>query len=76
MKFAFQRSKGVVPAMFDSPIDYCPVCNEMVLLDQTHRECASEHHCSSAVACPLKPCFSGYDFSSQNQHRIPNERQA
>lgn len=60
--------------MFDSPIDYCPVCNEMVLLDQTRRECASEHHCASTVACPLERCFSGYDFSSPNKHRIPNER--
>jgi len=61
--------------MFDSPIDYCPVCKEMVLLDQTRRECAAEHHCRKKVVCPLERCFSGYDFSSPEPvgHRIPNE---
>ncbi|TRZ58272.1 MAG: hypothetical protein D4S02_12450 [Rhodocyclaceae bacterium] len=61
--------------MFDSPIDYCPVCKEMVLLDQTHRECAAEHHCRKSVVCPLKACFSGYDFSSPKpvRHTIPDE---
>ncbi len=49
--------------MFDSPFDYCPVCKEVVLLDQTHRECAREHCCASNQVCPLERCFSGYDFS-------------
>jgi hypothetical protein len=61
--------------MFDSPIDYCPVCKEMVLLDQTRCECATEHHCRKRVVCPLDTCFSGYDFSSQKpaRDRISNE---
>ena len=61
--------------MFDSPIDYCPVCKEMVLLDQTRRECASEHHCRKSAVCPLDSCFSGYDFSSPDpaRDRISNE---
>ena len=60
--------------MFDSPIDYCPVCKEMVLLDQTRRECATEHHCRKSVACPLERCFSGYDFSGPKPelHKSPN----
>jgi hypothetical protein len=62
--------------MFDSPIDFCPVCKEMVLLDQTRRECASEHRCRGTVTCPLQRFFSGYDFSSKPQHRISNERNA
>ncbi|MFA6312175.1 MAG: hypothetical protein WC681_11895 [Sterolibacterium sp.] len=60
--------------MFDSPVDYCPVCNELVLLDQTRRECATEHRCDSGVTCPLERCFSGIDFSSPDHYRIPNEQ--
>ena len=47
--------------MFDSPFAYCPLCGEMVLLDQTRRECAAEHGCGERE-CPLGGCFSGYDF--------------
>lgn len=49
--------------MFDSPIEACPVCGQMVLLDQTQRECAREHHCSTRTECPLKKFFTGIDFS-------------
>ena len=49
--------------MFDSPIDKCPVCGQMVLLDQTQFECAREHHCSSDTVCPLMKYFTGIDFS-------------
>ena len=50
--------------MFDSPIEPCPVCGEMVLLDQTQVECAREHHCSSELPCPLRRFFTGLDFSA------------
>ncbi|OHC66121.1 MAG: hypothetical protein A3H93_07485 [Rhodocyclales bacterium RIFCSPLOWO2_02_FULL_63_24] len=49
--------------MFDSPIDYCPVCGQMVLLDQTHAECAREHDCAAGTPCPLQQYFTGIDFS-------------
>lgn len=49
--------------MFDSPIERCPVCREMVLLDQTQAECAREHHCRKGAACPLAQYFTGIDFS-------------
>jgi len=49
--------------MFDSPVAPCPVCREMVLLDQTRRECAREHHCPDLTACPLDNYFCGIDFS-------------
>jgi len=49
--------------MFDSPIERCPVCGEMVLLDQTRRECAREHRCRGDVVCPLDKYFTGIDFS-------------
>lgn len=49
--------------MFDSPIDYCPVCGQMVLLDQTQTECAHEHRCAADMPCPLQSYFTGVDFS-------------
>ncbi len=48
--------------MFDSPIESCPVCGQIVALDQTQRECAREHHCDSGTECPLRECFTGLDF--------------
>lgn len=49
--------------MFDSPFDQCPLCGQMVLLDQTQFECAREHACSKDVVCPLRKYFTGMDFS-------------
>ncbi|MDP2134840.1 MAG: hypothetical protein Q8J99_14665 [Sulfuritalea sp.] len=49
--------------MFDSPIEPCPVCGQMVLLDQTQVECAREHGCRSETPCPLQKFFTGIDFS-------------
>ena len=49
--------------MFDSPIDQCPVCGQMVLLDQTRVECALEHGCHPDTPCPLQKYFTGIDFS-------------
>jgi len=49
--------------MFDSPIANCPVCGQMVLLDQTRPECAREHSCSTDTLCPLQKYFTGIDFS-------------
>lgn len=49
--------------MFDSPFDLCPVCGQMVLLDQTQVECAREHSCATDTECPLKKYFTGIDFS-------------
>ncbi len=49
--------------MFDSPIHECAVCGQMVLLDQTQRECAREHDCDGGVVCPLEQYFIGIDFS-------------
>jgi hypothetical protein len=51
--------------MFDSPVAPCPVCGEMVLLDQTKTECAREHRCSKTTICPLQKSFSGIDFSKK-----------
>ena len=50
--------------MFDSPIEACPVCGQIVILDQTRDECAREHHCESKAGCPLQKFFTGLDFSA------------
>ena len=50
--------------MFDSPIEACPVCGQIVILDQTRVECAREHHCDKSVECPLNKFFTGLDFSA------------
>lgn len=43
---------------FDSPIGRCEAAKEMVLLDQTQAECATEHGCQSGQKCPLEGCFA------------------
>jgi len=59
--------------MFDSPIAPCPFCGEMVLLDQTQRECAAEHRCERRD-CPLADCFTGHDFTAPT--RLPSSRKS
>lgn len=54
--------------MFDSPFAYCPKCKQMVLLDQTQRECKAEHGCGD-IECPLLTHFSGYDFQSPTESK-------
>jgi hypothetical protein len=57
--------------MFDSLIDRCPVCGEMVLLDQTRIECAREHGCAKGIRCPLEKYFTGLDFSvAQDKEKL------
>ena len=41
----------------DSPIEYCPVANRYVLLDQTQDCCARDMDCP-AVDCPLAHFFA------------------
>lgn len=60
--------------MFDSPIACCPVCGEMVLLDQTRGECARERHCGIESPCPLRKYFTGIDFSvDQPKEKLRDE---
>ncbi len=42
---------------FDSPIEYCPVANRYVLLDQTQKSCARDMDCH-ALNCPLARFFA------------------
>jgi hypothetical protein len=50
--------------MFDSPFEYCPRCQEVVLLDQSLGECAREHGCERSL-CPLHKLFTGQDTEAQ-----------
>lgn len=43
---------------FDSPISPCEAVHEMVLTDQTQRQCALEHGCPPGRQCPLDGCFA------------------
>lgn len=43
---------------FDSPIGRCEAVREMVLLDETRRECAGEHDCPPGFKCPLEGRFA------------------
>lgn len=42
----------------DSPIGRCEAVREMVLLDETQKECAREHGCPEGRDCPLKGWFT------------------
>jgi hypothetical protein len=43
-------------SMLDCPFEFCPICKEGILLDQTLDECAREHGCEQA-GCPLQKLF-------------------
>lgn len=43
---------------FDSPIARCEAVREMVLTDETQRECAAEHACPADRQCPLAGYFT------------------
>ena len=45
-------------SVFDSPIARCTAVHEMVLTDETQRECAREHACPPGRVCPLQGYFS------------------
>jgi len=43
---------------FDAPIARCETMHQMVLLDETRKECACEHGCPPGQECPLAACFA------------------
>ncbi|MCK9381202.1 MAG: hypothetical protein M0P95_09065 [Sulfuritalea sp.] len=60
--------------MFDSPVEPCPVCGQMVLLDQTQVECARQHGCSTDLPCPLQKYFTGIDFGvEQSKQKLRDQ---
>lgn len=57
--------------LFDSPFERCPRCNAYVLLDQTARECAEEHHCE-LDHCPLAPYFEQRETPDEGTSPTPS----
>ena len=55
--------------MFDSPMEQCPVCGEMVTLDQSFTECRDKHDCAANQVCPLRKYFIGADTNSGSQKK-------
>jgi len=61
---------------FDAPIARCETMHQMVLLDETRRECACEHGCPPGQACPLAACFARQSGLYRNAPRDPPRRPA
>jgi len=65
---------------FDSPVGRCEVVGELVLLDETQRECAREHGCAPGQACPLRGYFAEFsgvgDPAELPRKRVRRTRQA
>lgn len=57
--------------MFDSPMEYCPLCGEMVTMAQTVTECQRKQGCGVEQACPLGKYFSGVDGDPGTQPEEP-----
>lgn len=58
----------------DSPVGRCEAVHEMVLLDETQKECAREHGCPPGRQCPLEGCF--YARSGiEHPESLPRHRQ-
>ena len=55
---------------FDSPIGRCEAVKEMVLLDETQRECACEHGCPPGCQCPLEGCFATMSGVSEEMAEV------
>lgn len=56
---------------FDSPIEYCPVANRYVLLDQTQQACARDMHCRG-VNCSLARYFAATALPKVNDPKRQN----
>lgn len=61
--------------MFDSPMEHCAVCGEMVTLAQTVAECRRSHGCGGEQVCPLGKYFSGTDDFPVRDRGNPREHE-
>jgi hypothetical protein len=61
-------------SVLDSPFDFCKVCREYVLLDQTQRQCAAEHGCGHRPDCPLARYFTGIEFGKARKPPVKRRR--
>ena len=58
--------------MFNSPLQYCPICMQQVALDQTKDECAHEQQCK-ADNCPLAHLFATPDSISDHDKKLGSD---
>lgn len=56
---------------FDVRFAPCEAVHEMVITDQTQRECSCEHECPPGRKCPLDGCF--YEVSGVSEEEAPPE---
>lgn len=56
--------------MFDSPMEFCPICGQMVVLDQAKAECGRKQGCSSDAECPLQSYFAGSDADPEPPKKV------
>ena len=63
-------------SFFDSPIGRCEAVHEMVLLDETQRECAREHGCPPDRVCPLEAYFEDESTRAPAPGTIDHPRSA
>jgi len=59
--------------MFDSPFEFCSVCRQYVLLDQTEPQCAREHACL-AMSPARSPGTSPASTSAPQRKRASTRR--
>lgn len=52
---------------FDAPISRCEAAREMVLTDQTQKQCALEHRCPPGQVCPLGNCFANQSGLAESE---------
>jgi hypothetical protein len=60
--------------MFDSPMEYCTICRQMVTLDQSQDECAREYGCRLDTVCPLLSYFPRTDAAHGTGFASPSFR--
>lgn len=63
-------------SFFDGSIGRCEAVREMVLTDQTQRQCALEHGCPPGRECPLDGCFAKVSGLAESDIPIAAEKTA
>ena len=58
-------------SIFDAHIARCEAIHEMVLTDETQRDCAREHDCPANRLCPLCDYFTATSGISEENSVTP-----
>lgn len=70
------NAKENVMSFFDGSIGRCEAVHEMVLTDQTQRQCALEHGCPPGRECPLDGCFAQVSGLAESDMPVTGETTA